>query len=66
MTDISAMGPKESMGGHLMIFMRVLVPLVSDGVKYVFIGTNGIQSPPPTYTLIADKLLMRFMTQAMI
>jgi len=32
----------------------------------VFIGTNGIQSHPPTYTLIADRLLMRFMTQAMI
>jgi len=30
------------------------------------IGTNGIQSHPPTYTQIADKLLMRFMTQAMI
>ena len=32
----------------------------------VFVGTNGIQSHPPTYTLIADKLLMRFMTQTMI
>ena len=32
----------------------------------VFIGTNGKQSHPPTYTLIADKLLMRFMTQTMI
>jgi len=42
---------------------------VSDGVKWlrlVFIGTNGIYSHPPTYTLIADRLLMRFMTQAMI
>ena len=49
---------------------------MSDGVKYmlrsknwlrlVFIGTNGIQSRPPTYTLIADRLLMRFMTQAML
>ena len=46
---------------------------MSDGVKYTlrskngyawsFIGTNGIQSHPPTYTLIADRLLMRFMTQ---
>ena len=46
---------------------------MSDGVKYKlrskngyawsFIGTNGIQSHPPTYTLIADRLLMRFMTQ---
>ena len=43
---------------------------MSDGVKYKlrskngyawsFIGTNGIQSHPPTYTLIADRLLMRF------
>jgi len=32
----------------------------------VFVGTNGIQSHPPTYTLIADRLLMRFMTQVMI
>ena len=32
----------------------------------VFVGTNGIHSHPPTYTLIADRLLMRFMTQAMI
>ena len=32
----------------------------------VFIGTNGIQSHPPTYTLITARLLMRFMTQAMI
>ena len=32
----------------------------------IFIGTNGIQSHPPTYILIADRLLMRFMTQAMI
>ena len=49
---------------------------MSDGVKYmlrsknwlrlVFIGTKGIQSRPPTYTLIADRLLMRFMTQAML
>ena len=49
---------------------------MSDGVKYmlrskkwlhlVFIGTNGIQSQPATYTLIADKLLMRFMTQTII
>ena len=31
----------------------------------VFVGTNGIHSHP-TYTLIADRLLMRFMTQAMI
>ena len=45
---------------------------MSDGVKYggwlclVFIGTNGIQSHPPAYTLIANWLLMRFLTQAMI
>ena len=49
---------------------------MSDGVKYMlrskngyawsFIGTNGIQSHPPTYTLIADRLLMRFITQTMI
>ena len=49
---------------------------MSDGVKYmlrskkwlrlVFIGTNGMQSQPATYTLIADKLLMRFMTQTII
>ena len=32
----------------------------------VFIGTNGIQSQLPAYTLIANRLLMRFMTQAMI
>jgi len=32
----------------------------------VFVGINGIQSHPPTYTLIAGRLLMRFMTQAMI
>ena len=32
----------------------------------VFVGTNCIHSHPPTYTLIADGLLMRFMTQAMI
>ena len=32
----------------------------------VFVGTNGIQSHPPTYTLIADRLLMRFMTQTTI
>jgi len=31
-----------------------------------FVGTNGIHSHPPTYTLIADRLLMRFMIQAMI
>ena len=31
-----------------------------------FVGTNGIDSHPPTYTLIADRLLMRFMTQAMV
>ena len=46
---------------------------MSDGVKYmlrsknwlrlVFIGTNGIQSHPPTY---ADRLLMKFMTQTVI
>ena len=30
------------------------------------IGTNGIQSHPPTYTLIADRQLMRFITQAPI
>ena len=45
---------------------------MSDGVKYRlrskngFIGTIGIHSHPPTYTLIANRLLMRFMTQAMI
>ena len=48
---------------------------MSDGVKYrlrskngylVFVGTNSIHSHLPTYTLIADRLLMRFMTQAMI
>ena len=48
---------------------------MSDGVKYslrskngylVFVGTNSIHSHFPTYTLIADRLLMRFMTQAMI
>jgi len=32
----------------------------------VITGTKGIQSHPPTYTLIANRLLMRFMTQAMI
>jgi len=32
----------------------------------VFVGTNGIQSHPPTYTLIADRLLIRFMTQTML
>ena len=32
----------------------------------VFVGTNGIHSHPPTHTLIADRLLMRFMTQAII
>ena len=32
----------------------------------VFTGTKGIQSHPPTYTLRANRLLMRFMTQAMI
>ena len=29
-------------------------------------GTNSIHSHPPTYTLIADRLSMRFMTQAII
>ena len=32
----------------------------------VFTGTKGIQSHPPTYTLIVDRLLMRFTTQAML
>jgi len=31
-----------------------------------FIGTNGMQSHPPSYTLIAERLLMRFMNQTMI
>jgi len=53
-----------------MIFMRVLVAvsvkymLKSKNDRLVFIGTNSIQSP--TNILIADKLLMRFMTQTMI
>ena len=48
---------------------------MSDGVKYmltskiwlclVFIGTNGIVTPSNN-TLIADRLLMRFMTQEII
>jgi len=32
----------------------------------VFVGTNGIHSHPQTYTVIADRLLIRFMTKAMI
>ena len=36
-----------------------------NGYAWVFIGNNGIRSHPPTYTLIANRLLMRFMTQAM-
>ena len=59
---------------YLIIFMRVLVAVsvrwciglkAKNGYAWVFIGNNGIRSHPPTYTLIANRLLMRFMTQAM-
>ena len=60
-----------------MIFMRILVAVsvrwckvcleakMAKWLCLVFLCTNGIHSHPPTYTLIADRLLMRFMTQAM-